>query len=644
LIRKKNKMLVKRSNFQSVLEKINFAGYKSLDTETTGLRAHAGDRLFSIIIADENDTYYFNFQAYSKEEVEPPQLAAWLEKNKAELPPLEYDPYSHVIPRHWIASFKPLFENKAITWFLQNAKFDLAMLARDGLRLSGDIHCTEAMARILDNSFMSYRLSELLKRMNKDLNKTGPEKMELTAKWVKDFKCYTKVEVPGKDKPVELWHAERVPPQIMIPYGMMDGFATRELGVYQGILMSKFPKRKELFHMEQKLTKALFEMEEAGMTLDHEYTARKLRQELKTVELQEQTFKALTGFDLVDSALVIAPVLKGLGFEIPQTEKGSDSVAKGFLQTVDHPVAECVIKFREARKKAGTYYGNFLYYADKENLVHSNYRQGGTTTGRLSCMEPNLQNVPKPDEDGTPEENAESREVRACFIPPKDCCLLSIDYDQMEYRLMLDEAEEMPLIKKIVEDGLDIHEATARMMSEVRKTTRKQAKTINFMLLYGGGIQKLADALGISFEESKNLKNIYFKTLPKVQKFIQKTSKLAEIEGYTQNWAGRICYIDRGFAYKAPNYKIQGGCADITKYAICMIHAYLMDKKTKLIATVHDENIFALHKDELYLAKELQNIMEASYIPKHIPLTCGVSHSWKSWGELEEGFPVGAKS
>ena len=182
---------------------------------------------------------------------------------------------------------------------------------------------------------------------------------------------------------------------------------------------------------------------------------------------------------------------------------------------------------------------------------------------------------------------------------------------------------------------------------------RQSAKTLDFLLLYGGGIAKLAKALGIPLSEAKALKARYFEALPAVRNFIQLTMKKAQHaptqypeKGFTENWYGRVSYIDRKFAYKAPNYKIQGGCADVNKIAICRIHDFLKKEgcKSRLICTVHDENLFELHKSELDLANEFKKIMEAVYIPKRLPLTCGVSYSFNSWGELKEGLPSGEKT
>ena len=235
------------------------------------------------------------------------------------------------------------------------------------------------------------------------------------------------------------------------------------------------------------------------------------------------------------------------------------------------------------------------------------------------------------------EDLSEKYLIRRSFVPRPDHCFVMLDYSQMEYRMMLDYAGEMELIEQ-VKNGMDIHEATAQMMG----VSRREAKTLNFMLLYGGGAQKLADALGLSLEEAQKLKALYFDKLPKVRSFIRKCVKVAEQRGYIVAWSGRVLrYPDSDFAYKAPNGLIQGGCADVVKHAMVECHSFLAHYKSKMLVQVHDELLFEMHKDELALVPRLQGIMEGAYPYKHLPMEVGVDHSWVSWADKVEGLPNG---
>ena len=224
--------------------------------------------------------------------------------------------------------------------------------------------------------------------------------------------------------------------------------------------------------------------------------------------------------------------------------------------------------------------------------------------------------------------------IRRCFIPPPDSFLVSVDLDQVEYRLMLDYAAEKDVIRQVV-DGVDVHQATANMMG----VDRASAKTINFMLLYGGGPLKLAHELKIPLREAKSLRELYFDRLPKVTSLIKAIIRKAETDKVIYNWFGRVYrFPDKRFAYKAPNYLIQGGCADVMK--IGMVEAgndkLLKGTRSTQVLSVHDELVFYVHKDELDLVPKIQQIVEKAYPYKHLPLTAGVEISSISWGDTED--------
>jgi DNA polymerase-1 len=271
--------------------------------------------------------------------------------------------------------------------------------------------------------------------------------------------------------------------------------------------------------------------------------------------------------------------------------------------------------------------------------------------------------------------------VRKAFVPRKDFCFVMVDFEQMEYRLMLDYADETDLIAKVL-GGLDIHQATADMMSVVSPVSRDEAKTLNFMLLYGGGVAKLCMALykpqsseddlkaiyGLKFMKDKMaawiaqtlrlpvkqvchdieelrkaraLRELYFAQLPNVQKFIKNVQKVAENRKHIFTWDGALLhYADDSFAYKAPNGLIQGGCARIVKRAMVELHKFLKDKKSRMLVQIHDELLFEVHKSELSIVPELTRIMSNVYPPKKLAMACSNDHSWKSWGEKVKGEPV----
>jgi len=293
--------------------------------------------------------------------------------------------------------------------------------------------------------------------------------------------------------------------------------------------------------------------------------------------------------------------------------------------------------YRKASKKATTYYANFLAMADEAGVIHPDFHQGGTKTGRLSCRDPNLQNLNRPDEAADDDENV--FEVRRCFVPRDGFVFFAPDYDQIEYRLMLEYAEEMAVIKAVL-DGQDVHSATAEMLG----LKRYDAKQINFMLIYGGGIGKLAAMTNRTFEEAREVMKLYFARLPKISAFVEAVRRKASRDLRLFNWFGRVyTFANSDMTYTTgPNWLIQGGCAEVLKKALIVCWKRLAERKlrTRIVLNVHDEIVFEAHKEELSELPALVEIMEAQYPFKHLKLTAGPAWSEKNLAQKADGFPT----
>lgn len=605
-------MIVRKSNFEEVIDILSYTGIYSLDTETTGLNSYLGDRLFSIILADSKDAYYFNFQNYHG--VDP----------------------DYVLDRALLPALQKALDNPQSLFYLHNAKFDLSMLVREGLHIAGIIHDTEVMARLVCNNHMSYSLSECAKRIG--LNKSDAVDDYITAN-----DLYSIKKVPGKKKTIKVPHYDRVPFEIIVPYGLQDARVTFELGEYQRKMIrekssstsASLCNLNNLYANDCKLTKVCFSMEQMGIQVDIDFCARAFEYETKLATLATHTFKEITGVDYVDSAKTFRIIFDSLGLKYGVTEKGNPSFKDEELEKLDHPIVDIIRQHRGSSKKANTYYRNFLEMSDEDGVLHANIRMGGTDTGRFSMSEPNLQNLSRPEEG----DEVSEFEIRRAFVPRPGFCFVMIDYDQMEYRMLLNYANETKLIEKVLA-GLDVHQATADQMG----VTRTKAKTLNFMLLYGGGTAKLAKSLGVSHAEAAVLKDRYFKALPNVQDFINTVIFATKRRGYVRNWTGYTCYFDSpDFAYKSPNYLIQGGCAQVIRFALVFMHDFLSDKKSRLLVSIHDEALLEIHETELHIVPELVKIMEGAFRPTNIklqlPFTCGPSYSWKSWADKVKGYP-----
>jgi DNA polymerase-1 len=590
----------------------------AVDTETTGLYPWKRDRLFSIQFSDATEDYYLNFQ--------------------------EYDTEEKILKFSNIKLLQPLFDNKTI--FMQNAKFDMSFLWKEGVRFDQtDMHDTEVCGRIIRNDHLKYSLDEQSKR------EFGTAKDEAVMEWLKKNKKFTTVIIPGKDTPYKNFHFDKVPFEIISKYGCKDTRLTYDLGIKQikqleMISSEAGPGQKSIMNvweMEKKLIHTCFEMERVGVQIDRKYCDEAIEFETKRIQNAEESFTSITGQEITDSGLFLGPIFKDLGFHPGLTATGEFEVTDAFLEKVTHPLGKIVQEYRDARKRANTYFKSYVYHADHNGVIHPNMRQSGTATGRFSYSDPNLQNIPS----GSPEEEDKDSSpypVRRSFIPREGYFLLSIDYKQMEFRMMLDEAAQHDLINKI-KAGHDPHDATA----ELTGLTRKAAKTLNFGLLYGMGVAKLAGALKVSEEDAKAFKKKYFSALPMVENFIIQCSGAVKTRsrrdpgnGWIKTWDGRRGYFnDEKWAYKAANFKIQGGCAGVVKIAMNNLHEYLKDKNSRMCVQIHDELLFEISFEEQDIVKNILKIMETAYPSRFIPLTCSTSYSLKSFYDMvEEGSKI----
>ena len=580
-------MLVTRSNLSRVLANLRGANELAVDTETTGLDCYGQDRLFSIIVATStSNAYYFNYHQYPGKDVE------------------------YVLERGGISS---IFGTKNRIYYMHNAKFDMAMLHKEGVTLGGTIHCTMAIARLLDSNLPSYSLFALAPSV-------GFAKSTAVEDNIKKNKLYTIVTVKGKKKKEKRLHYDRVPMEIMVPYGEQDALATFALGHFQRHRLGA----TAVYGTECKLTKALFDMELAGIRIDRGYCEDALRGEHDRIGRAKKNFERISGVPFEDKRMTFIEAFTAAGETVPKTKKGNPCFDKLALEKFKTPLAGCLLQYRDAYKRAGSYFQNFLEYSDADSIVHCNMNQSGCKTGRMSVTRPALQTLNKEDDVDTIRDNT----IRRAFIPKDGYTFFMLDYDQVEFRAMLDVAGQTNIIERI-NDGVDVHQAVADYMH----TKRKAAKTINFMLLYGGGAEKLAAALGISFLDGIYLRRRYFRSFPKVAKWINAIKVKAESGGKITNKFGRVYKLASRHSYRAPNYYVQGSCADAMKLAIVQVHDLLKDYKSRLLLSVHDEIIVEVHNDEYHVVAMIKDIMESVWPSELMKLTVGVNFSRKSWAD-----------
>lgn len=616
-------MLVTRSNFDQVVQRFSIAGEYGLDTETTGLRWK--DRLFSVILTDEEDSFYFNFNSKPDHTGKSP------------------DP-ELVLPRSFLPRMRPIFANKGSVFFASDVKYDMNMLAHEDLWVEGGVHCLQVVERLIKNNYPD----ESFYGLGKVAERRGLKKSEAVEEYIMAHKLYEKKAIPGKKK---LWldkHFDWVPFDVMAPYAVQDGKLHRVIGREQAARVELIdamgdpaPSLRSLLETERRLIPVCLEMERTGILIDEDYTRKALAYEQDQAEEAKADFELATGLVFDNKKKTLIEAFTAAGEHIPTTDKGNPCLNEEALERMTTPVAQIVQRIREHEKNASTYYSSYLYYMCEDGRIRANMRQGGTTTGRFSYWDPNLQNVPKEDDEA---DLGKPFIVRSCFVPTPGMCFVPIDYQQQEFRLMLDYAGQADLIRDILA-GYDPHTATA----ELTGLSRRNAKILNFGIPYGMGLELLAKRLGVGVGEAAEMRSVWFGRLPKVARFLKEAGRKAGRRGYVWNHFGRRLHCDDPrFGYKLANHIIQSTGADIIKRAMPGVHEHFRNKKcrSRMLIQVHDEILYEFHPEEFEEISKVKAIMTSVYEPRNgMPMDCSVEHSWKSWGapDKAKGMPSGRK-
>lgn len=572
-------MNVRQSDLQTVISKLSAHASLGLDTETTGLLW--SDRLFNLIISTNDEEFVFWFGGKDV-------------------------PQDLLLPKaETFASLAKLFTCEYREWFIQNAKFDLRMLHHEGARIAGRVYCTNAQGRLFKNNRLGKKPYSLAMQSRDYLRQEKDDKAE---KYIKENKLKTLIAMPGKGTQYEVHHYDKIPFEIMSNYAARDGRLHYDLGTY---LKKNMPDTLiPLSLVEQDVTKVLLDMEIRGLKINRDYTRSAMIYEESLLREAKASFLAQTGYEYANDKKLLCNIFTGEGVQIPTTAKGNPSLTDDTLEEIDSPAAECVRTIRGVEKRISTYYSSFLFFADGQDVIHADFRQGGTETGRLSCGDPNLQNLPAEDED---EDRKKPFWVRGCFQPRPGMMFSSVDFKQQEFRMLAAYAGETDLIKRIME-GADVHQATADLVS----ITRKQAKTLNFALIYGMGTAKLAKALDISFAEARILKQKYFARFPKIESFLDLVADIGQKRGFIRTWAGRRQHLfSPEYAYILPNHLIQGGCADVLKYSMQRIFKSESYELVPMVCNIHDELIFEHKPEHIDIINNYREIMESVFPAKN---------------------------
>ena len=566
------------------------------DTETTGLDVQKAEIVGLAISFKEHEAYYVIFPKDQKE------------------------------TQHIMEEFRPVFEDKSIGKIGQNIKYDIQIFKRYNIQVNGKLFDT-MLAHYLVQPELKHNLNYLAERYL-------------------HYQCVSIEELIGKKGKGQL-NMRQVDAEKQREYAGEDADITLQLA---GILRKEL-KENNLMELAEKiempLINVLADMENAGFKIninDLEKYAGVLREEIIQIEksIYEQ---AGTQFN-ISSPKQLGDILfekLKIADNAKKTKTKQYSTSEDVLVRLKdkHEIVANVLDYRSLTKLLSTYIEALPKLINKETgKIHTSYNQAIAATGRLSSNNPNLQNIPIREERG--------REIRKSFVASSDdYLLLAADYSQIELRIMAHMSEDTNMITAFNNDE-DIHTATAAKiynvpLEDVTREMRSKAKTANFGIIYGISAFGLSQRLNIPRSEAKDLIDGYFKTYPKVGKYMENSILLAKDKGYVTTLMGRKRYLPdinsgnamvRGIAERnAINAPIQGSAADIIKLAMINIHNKIKDSfKSKMILQVHDELIFDTLKTELDDIKKLvKQEMESAFLLK-VPLIVDMGEG-KNWLE-----------
>jgi DNA polymerase-1 len=527
-----------------------------------------------------------------------------------------------------LVHFDSLFADKKKTWIGQNTKYDLLVLKWYGVEIAGKLFDTMLAHYVIEPD--GKRSMDILSE--KFLGYEPVHIEELIGK---------KGKTQGSMRDVEIEKIKE--------YAGEDADITLQLkNIFVPLLKSK--EVENVFNeVENPLVKVLVDMEFEGIRIDEEFLndySKELEKDAKKAE--ESVYKqAGVRFNLASpkqlgevlfDKLKLDPSAKKT--KTGQYQTGEDVLLK--LAAKGNQIVDDILAFRELTKLKSTYVDALpLMINKKTGRVHTSYAQAVAVTGRLSSNNPNLQNIPVRTERG--------REIRKAFIPrDSKHLLLSADYSQIELRIVAAISGDKNMCKAF-KDGTDIHTATAARVynipeKEVTKEMRYKAKSVNFGIIYGQGAFGLADNLGISRTEAKEIIDNYKKEFPGIQKYMDDTINFARENGYVETLMGRKRWLRdinsanftvRGFAERnAINSPIQGTAADMIKLAMQKVHTAMKKEKmqSKMLLQVHDELVFDALKSEVKELKPLivECMQSAMLLPHKVPVTaeCGEGKNW----------------
>ena len=583
------------AEIKKLAEQLSQQAYFCFDTETTGLDANDCELVGLSFAIKPGEAWYIPM------------------------------PQDQTESRTRLHAFKAVLENKNILKVGQNIKYDMLVLSWYDIQIQGELFDT-MLAHYLLNPDSRHGMDLLSETF---LNYTPISITTLIG---------AKGKKQGSMRDVELEKIKE--------YAAEDSDITLQLKEVFEPLLKAVNADKLAKEIENPLIYVLSEMEHEGVKIDQnalgEFSAL-LDTDIKALEKSIYE-KAGVKFNIASPKQLGEVLFDKLHLDpkAKKTKTGQYQTGEEVLLglSTKSDIVKDILDFRQLQKLKSTYVDALpLMINKKTGRVHTSYNQAVAATGRLSSNNPNLQNIPIRTERG--------REVRKAFIPrDQDHVLLSADYSQIELRLIAEISQDKNMLDAF-QNGLDIHTATAAKvygvsLSKVTSTQRRNAKAVNFGIIYGQSAFGLSQSLGIPRKEAAEMIDNYFTEYPQIKQYMTDTIRFAQENGYVETIMGRRRYLRdinsanatvRGFAERnAINAPIQGSAADMIKIAMINIHQDIKDQKlnSKMTMQVHDELVFDVPKSEVEVLKKivLERMQRAIKMSVPILVEAGYGNNW----------------
>lgn len=590
--------ILSQADWDSLWARLNTATRFAFDTETTSLDYRIAEIVGFSVAFDAQDAYYVPL-AHDYEGA-PQQL------NRDVI----------------LAQIKPILENPNIDKIGHHLKYDAHVLENHGIHLQG---------WYFDTMLASYVLNSVATRHGMD---------DVARVYLSHFTT-TFEQIAGKGAKQKTFN--QIELEVAAAYAAEDAHVTYRLYEVLDEKLKAVPELSHiLHHIEMPTARVLTLMEENGIQLDLAFLAQLGNDFEAAIASLEQQIIELAGesFNVSSPKQVGEILFEKLGLKGgKKTSTGQYSTNESILEKLEHPIAELILDYRGLTKLKSTYTDGLIKQANESSArVHTSYHQALTATGRLSSTDPNLQNIPVREQIG--------RQIRKAFVAPQGRVLLAADYSQIELRLMAHFSQDDALVDAF-NHNQDVHRRTAAevlgiALEDVNGDQRRQAKAVNFGLLYGMSEFGLTRQLGFSRQESQDYIKKYFHRYPGIYEYMQRTRQVALEQGYIETISGRRLYtpdinarnmmVRKAAERAAINAPLQGSAADIIKMAMIKVDKILPQDQAKLLLQVHDELVFEVDAEIAdQLAEQLREVMQ-SVMQLSVPLIVEVGKGL-NWDE-----------